>query len=182
MQERGLVDKKVHQVVLLSGPVASGKSTLTRLLSDRHGFCPVSTRELLAQRTQDRRSLQALGASLDQSSAGKWVLDELIRVTGISSQGVSIVVDAVRTCDQIRWVRDAFGASVVHVHIKGSVETLSARHNSRLEQYRYDEVRIHPVEQKVSGLVLCADLVIDTTYCSPESALNRLVSYLRSRD
>ena len=36
-----------QQVVLLSGPIASGKTTLARSLEQRFGFCVVNTRELL---------------------------------------------------------------------------------------------------------------------------------------
>ena len=52
-----LLESNAKHVVLFSGPIAAGKTTLSQLLADRLGFCIVSTRELLTQGVQDRRSL-----------------------------------------------------------------------------------------------------------------------------
>ena len=72
-----LAQSNVERVVLLSGPIASGKTLLGRLLAGRFGLCIVSTRELLAQGIQDRRFLQVAGALQDDSTAGRWVRDGL---------------------------------------------------------------------------------------------------------
>ena len=168
-----------QQVVLLSGPIASGKTTLARLLADRFGFCVVSTRELLLRHVgEDRWSLQAAGASMDDSTGGRWVSDGLVRLRRQSSAEVSFVVDSVRTLDQIWWVRDAFGSSVQHVHLTAAVKVLSDRYGSRSEGYRYQDVSDHSVEQGVNLLEASAGLVLDTGSLTPELVLEMVVDHL----
>ena len=173
-----LLEPSVERVVLLSGPVASGKTTLSRLLADRFGFCIVSTREILGEGGQDRLSLQAAGVSRDNSSAGRWVRDGLVQLQRQCSDEISFVVDSVRTLDQVRWVQKTFGASVEHVHLKANLEVLSNRYDVRSEGYQYEEVRYDPVEQTVGVLGEWATLVIDTSYSSPESVLLQVVNHL----
>ena len=166
------------QVILISGPIASGKTTLSLLLAERLGFHVVSTRELLAWETPDRRTLQAAGASLDDSTDGRWVLDALLRLRAQLPNATPVVVDAVRTLDQIQWVRNAIGASVVHVHLTAADEALSGRYLSKFEGYDYEQVKNDQVEQGVRPLASSANMVIDTTNDSPLSVLERLASIL----
>ena len=134
--ERAVKVEELHgtntrQVVLVSGPIASGKTTLCRLLAQRLGFCVLSTRELLAQGAPNRVALQAAGASLDESTGGRWVLDGLLQMQKLRPDSALFAVDAVRTLDQIRRVRYALGESVVHVHLTATREILSNRYESR---------------------------------------------------
>ena len=173
-----LLESSAERVVLLSGPVASGKTTLSRLLADRFGFCIVSTRELLGEGPQDRLSLQAAGASRDDGSAGRWVRDGLVQLQGQWSDEIYFVVDSVRTLDQIRWVRKTFGASVEHVHLTAHLDVLAGRYSSRSEGFEYAEIRNDPVERSVGVLVSYADLVIHTGGLGPESVLGLVADHL----
>ena len=168
----------VRRVVLLSGPIASGKTTLGRLLADHFSFCFVSTRELLGKGVGDRRSLQAAGAFWDDSTGGRWVSDALVSLHERCPSGVSFVVDSVRTMDQIRWVRRSFGDSVVHVHLTAAECVLSARYTFRSEGYRYTDVTGDPVERGVSVLEKSAELVLDTGRSTPEFLLGELAVHL----
>ncbi len=87
-------------------------------------------------------------------------------------------VDAVRTLDQIRWVRSALGESVVHIHLTATREILSNRYECRDDRYSYDEVASDQTEQGVNSLGLEADLAIDTTNQSPSEVVAHLASYL----
>ena len=168
-----------QQVVLLSGPIASGKTTLARLLADRFGFYVVSTRELLLRHVgEDRWYLQAAGASMDDSTGGRWVSDGLVRLRRQCSAEVPFVVDSVRTLDQIWWLRDAFGGSVEHVHLVADVGVLSDRYSSRFEGYRYQDVSSDPVEQGVNVLAGSAGLVVDTGNLTLELVLGRVAGHL----
>ena len=173
-----LAQSNVERVVLLSGPIASGKTSLGRLLAGRFGLCIVSTRELLAQGIQDRRFLQAAGALQDDSTAGRWVRDGLVQFQSRCPDQVSFVVDSVRALDQIRWVRETYGPSVQHIHLTASAEVLATRYESKSEGYQYDEVRDDPVEQTVWLLGESANVVIDTSYLCPESVLLQVVKHL----
>ena len=168
-----------QQVVLLSGPIASGKTTLARLLADRFGFCVVSTRELLLRHVgDDRWSLQAEGASMDDSTGGKWVSDGMVRLRRQCSAEVSFVVDSVRTLDQIWWIRDAFGGSVKHVHLLADVDVLSDRYSSKLEGYTSQDVSGDLVEQGVNVLAGSAGFVVDTSHSTPELVLRKVAGHL----
>ena len=169
----------VKRVILLSGQIASGKTTLSHLLADRFGYRAVSTRELLSQEEQDRRSLQSVGASWDDSSSGRWIRDELVRLQDQCSAEMSFVVDSVRTLEQIRWVCETFGELVVHVHLTASLDVLAGRYDSRSEGYRYEEISNDPVEQAVCVLASSATIIIDTTNHSPEAVLCLLNSQVR---
>ena len=168
----------VEHVVLLSGPIASGKTTLARLLADRFGFCVVSTREFLRKGVGDRLSLQAAGASLDDSTDGRWVRDALVSLHERRNSGVLFVVDSVRTLDQVRWVRETFGNSVAHVHFTAAEGVLSARYGSRSEGYRYCDVSGDRVELGVRALEGSAGLVLDTNCLTPDFLLGKVAGHL----
>ena len=174
-------ESSVKHVALVSGPIASGKTTLSRLLAARFGFCVVSTRELLAQVARNRRALQSAGASFDDSTGGRWVRDGLLRLQSQSPAETLFVVDSVRTLDQVRWVRETFGESVKHIHLTASLERLSGRYHSRFEGLSYNEVVGDLVEQKVVFLALSADLVIDTESLDPDSVVDCVADNLGLR-
>src|ERR1035438_10627929 len=62
------------QVVLLSGPVASGKTTLVQALVEKYAFHPFKTRQLIQavkNVKSERRALQRAGDVLDRQTDGK---------------------------------------------------------------------------------------------------------------
>lgn len=146
------------KVVVISGQVATGKSTLAHGLADRYGGSRVSTKELLqhaAERRGDelpaeRAALQAYGTKLDEETGGGWVADAvsaLISGAGIAGQAPADqapvlgsdaptglwVIDAVRIPAQIEALRSALGIDIVHVHLHSSTAVLAARYAERGE-------------------------------------------------
>src|ERR1700722_3248475 len=110
-------------VVVLSGPIASGKTTLAadlaRLVSASH----VSTSGLIsasAGRPLGRDELQRLGSGADRLGAD-WIIDAVRQVADRLPTGGVIVVDAARTIAQVRRLRVAAASvwRVVHVHLSG---------------------------------------------------------------
>jgi hypothetical protein len=69
------------RILVLSGGIASGKSSVARLVAERFGFHIISTRGILEQlpaaqgRALTRTDLQELGNRLDSDTNGSWVLD-----------------------------------------------------------------------------------------------------------
>lgn len=65
---------KKLRIVLLSGPICSGKSALVRLLNEKHGAKIVKTRELILKKAPktkpERKALQRAGQRLDQLDGG----------------------------------------------------------------------------------------------------------------
>ena len=106
------------RVVLLSGPICSGKSALVRLLKERHGAKIIKTRELILKKAPktkpERKALQLAGQRLDKKDGGAWVGEALQRsidsyATAPTPKGL-YVVDSVRIPGQIEAIRRAYCA------------------------------------------------------------------------
>lgn len=65
------------RIVILSGPIGSGKTSLAEMLSHHYGAKIIKTRELilkqLVNKKQDRASLQKAGEKLDRVDNGAWL-------------------------------------------------------------------------------------------------------------
>src|SRR5690348_7924443 len=109
-----------RMIVLLSGPVSSGKSTLADALIQQAGFELIKTWEMLTERApevaRERSALQKLGEQLDIDTKGDWVAVDLSRRARTLAEQAMIVVDAVRIPGQVEAVRRSFGSRVIHVH------------------------------------------------------------------
>lgn len=166
----------VKQIVVLSGPVATGKSKLAQSLVDRFSFHHIRTRELLVRRTgvsvEGRRELQSAGAQLDAETGGEWVADELERDLRQQPQDVLVVIDAVRIQLQVEALYSAYGAKVVHVHLTAPPEELTRRYSERWrnrpgELSSYAELMTDQTEANIGTLERTADVVIDTVRSTP---------------
>lgn len=184
------------QIILLSGGVRSGKTTLSDQLHRQFGLDLLKTREVIAALARrkmkrelepDRRALQLFGERLDRETDGKWVLKALDKVVRASRK--SIVVDSVRIKQQIRAIRQAYGFSVIHIHLKAPKRVLAGRYaeqrDTGIRELRsYSDVEANPTEARVGELEKIADVVIDTDLCRPEDVFVRAASHvgLYSRD
>lgn len=176
----------VSRVIILSGPVASGKSSLGSLLADQYGAKIFKTHELIRELKpkvpEERRPLQEAGELLDRTTKGQWVGDALTRLTSVSENLDLIVIDSVRIQKQIHAVRESFGTKVTHVHIFASHQELEKRYKKRQNKFKelpsYDEVKANPTESKVGELERIADVVINTDRNTPEDVLIRVATRL----
>ena len=176
-------------IVVISGPVAAGKTTLAEGLCARYGGRRFSTRSLLADRLgddqgSDRRALQELGHELDELTGGAWLTTALTPALYEETASNLAVIDAVRIPQQIEHLRRAFGRRVVHIHLTASDAVLSARYEGRrraselVEFATYAELRSDPVEAKTDELRDDADVVIDTARSSAGDILIRAAARL----
>lgn len=183
-----------HIIVALSGPVASGKSTLAAGLVSRYGAAHVSTRELLQARAAagggpglvDRRALQEFGEELDLRTSGRWVAADLKPWVESASPGGVVVIDAVRVPEQLAELRNLFGRRVWHVHVETtSLSELERRYAERaanngpvVELENYAQVRANKTEASVPHLAQLADVVLDTFRSTPADVLVRCAARL----
>ena len=81
-----------HLIVVLSGRIASGKSTLAEQLKNLFDATVVKTWELLVSLNpdleEDRKALQEFGDQMDVKTEGKWIAQALGRK--ITIWGVTI--------------------------------------------------------------------------------------------
>ena len=178
------------RIVLISGPICSGKSALARKLGDLHGARIMKTKDLILKarpRTvRERRKLQLAGQRLDNEDGGNWVARELqgsidAATEGQTPQGM-FVVDSVRIPGQVEAIRRAYGAVVHHIHLTASQEELRTRYGKRLSQedsaVGYDALKRNRTERKIEDLARLADVVVDTDRCSEGAVLVRATALL----
>jgi adenylosuccinate synthase len=178
------------QIILLSGGVSSGKTTLSDELHRRFGLEVLKTKEVIKTLARkklgreleaNRRAMQLFGEKLDRQTGGTWVCDAVKKLVRGPNQ--ILVVDAVRIKQQIRAVRRAYGFSVVHIHLRAPRRVLAERYenrgNTELRELRsYSDVGSNPTEAHVTELEDVADVVIDTDTSRPEDVLVRAASQL----
>jgi adenylosuccinate synthase len=173
------------QIILLSGPVASGKTTLGKSLVERYGFRLIKTRELIrSQRSvgNERGALQRAGDALDRKTNGQWLANALDREIAGLPEDAKVLVDAVRLKSQADAVRAAFGQRVIHIHVTAPEAVLAARYATRLASVRelpsYADVRRNKTERNIDRLAPIADIVIDTQRNSEPDVLVRAAGRL----
>jgi adenylosuccinate synthase len=183
------------QIVLLSGSISSGKSTLSNLLNEQFAFHVLKTKKIIQsfalqklgkEIEPERRAMQKFGESLDKETKGRWVRDALsrfIRDLGPAGIEAKVVVDAVRILDQIRAIRQAYSFSVIHVHLKAPTEVLEKRYKGRhvvgfKELASFSEAEKNKTESRVRELEDAADFVIDTSRCLAQAVLVRAATHL----
>lgn len=182
-----------RRIVLLSGPIAAGKTTLAAALATRFAITGFKTKRVVdaAEReatsrpelgaSADRAILQRAGDALDHATGGRWVSDALLPLVTSAPHG-AWTVDAVRTEQQVAAVRSTGAASVVHIHLTAPLHVLEDRYASRAgtdgEFGTYAASRANDTESRVEHLATLADLVIDTGRSSPEDVLTRVAAFL----
>ncbi|MGU7841427.1 AAA family ATPase [Burkholderia sp. AW33-5] len=164
-------------LVLLSGPLAVGKTTLRDYLVAMHGFDYVRSSAFLIEKAQredlpaDRRGLQELGDRLDAETDYRWIVDEVALPSMYASAGKTHwLVDAVRKPKQVEHFKSLEHVNVVHVHLTAPEEVLRLRYESRLAKNAaglsapsYDDAIAHPNEVAARSLIQIADVVVDVT-------------------
>jgi adenylosuccinate synthase len=165
-------------IVLLSGRVRSGKSTLAAQLQGLFGADLFSSRELIVSRAPDasenRGAQQTTGSRLDRDEGADWLALPFARwVTGLPANAL-VVLDAVRTRDQVEAIRRSFTDRIVHLHLQAPYETLADRYadlskgSASSSGESYERVSSDPTEAGVDELGNYADAVLDTSLCTPD--------------
>lgn len=180
----------MEPIVLLSGPIAAGKSTICAHLVESFGFQLVKTNELLRMLGEDslefeRIALQEFGEYLDRTTSGDWVRLALLRKIEAREIDVRgrIIVDSVRIREQIQSLRRAFGNRIVHIHLTAPNATLEKRFKHRRkrkfkEAGNFAETQKNPTEIAVRGLSEIADVVVNTDRCVEQDIVTRVASHL----
>jgi len=179
----------VKRIVVLSGKVCSGKTTLANLLTECFGAQIFRTKEYLKEidpKTElARDAMQILGEKLDIKTRGGWVCEGLRKfiMSEEASDNNIIIVDAVRIRNQIAAIRRGYRDQVVHIHLDAPYNELAQRYkrkrpNDLKELGSYRKVQMNPTESKVEELKKIADVVIDTKRCTEDDIKIKAASYL----
>lgn len=184
-------------ILVLSGEICTGKSTISDKLEKEFGFLHCKTRDglnYLAEKkyvgaSQDRDFLQKFGEELDNEGGGKWVLDYFQEIYEKDfATNNFYVVDSARILKQIQHMRNAYSYFVYHVHLTGSPAELERRFYERgdikslpedEQKSKYKRYKANATEAQVNSMASEADLVIDTDRCNDEDVFIRVASFFR---
>ncbi len=178
------------RIVLVSGPICSGKTAITKHLKDRYDAQIIKTRDLILEakpRTKPvRRSLQLAGQALDNADGGAWVGQALAEVLEGRKKGSTptglYVVDSVRISGQIDAIRKAYGAEVHHIHLTAKEEELKRRFDARSattdQDVSYEDLKRNRTEKNIEKLAELADIVVSTDQCTSAAVLVRATAML----
>jgi adenylosuccinate synthase len=171
----------------MSGPIAVGKSTVSKLLIDEYGFMAIKTSQFLRRVADaegagtDRTSLQNLGDRLDKDSDFRWVVDDVAMLAMSKRTDVERwLLDAVRKRRQVEHFRDAL-PRVLHVHFTAPEDVLRARYLKRIGAGEnaqpgppYEVAISHENEIAARSLIHVADMVVNLAEISALAAAGRI--------
>ncbi|WP_233842831.1 AAA family ATPase [Dyella sp. 2HG41-7] len=173
----------VERLLLLSGAIGAGKTSVACALMNRYAFRKVGSSDYLKslippdelkEGDELRLQLQELGDRLDEQTDYLWIVDP-VAISTIQKQAsvTRWLIDAVRKERQVEHFRQQFGASVRHVHFTAPDALLRARYTGR--GISYDQAVDHPNEVNARQLGKIADVLIDTSVLDPHTIANRIV-------
>jgi len=178
----------ITRIVILSGQISSGKTTLAEGLSKHYGMKIFKTSKILRDRIGpekriDRRVLQDEGDKLDSQTQGEWVLDELNKWLEQQKNVHGVIIDSVRIKEQINFLKDYFWPNVAHIHLKAPKNELEIRFKSRKngtldKESDYNRIKQNQTEKQIDELANIADLVIDTKRSTEGDVLTRAACYI----
>lgn len=166
------------KIILLSGELAVGKSTISDKLQEKFNFNILNSKKPITVQAEKSRKkgskreiFQYVGNQLDKKTDGKWLV-EFYQPDLIKSD--RFVVDAVRIKKQIDAFRERYGTSVFHVHLSANPNDLKRRFIRRKPGTTSDEYELYKrdsTERNVNDLSYYADLIINTSSINPTDAV-----------
>lgn len=165
-------------IIVLSGPIAVGKTSFSDALRERYPADKVSTRNYILKVkgvADDRAALQKAGAELDAETNGRWVADVVEEALRMTTREY-LLVDSARIAGQVDGLRERFGTDRVHhFHLTAPHAVLEKRYVSRSRETRefetYAEASEDPTEASVETLQAIADVIVDTGRSDPSSCV-----------
>lgn len=171
-------------LLLLSGPVASGKTEIAKHLIQHHSFKEFKSsaflKELAAKENIEptRFNLQEIGDNLDTQTDYFWIVEQAIRSLEEAPENKLWLIDSVRKKRQIEHFRNAENAKVIHAHVYAPESILETRYKLRQSSHNiaeYENAIQHTNEISARALFSVAELLLDTSTLSPQQASLRII-------
>ncbi|ARP82341.1 hypothetical protein CAL12_16970 [Bordetella genomosp. 8] len=179
----------VKRLLLLSGQMRSGKSSLAQVLKENYNFQGISTSGYLkshihpASGDVTRSWMQNLGDQLDQETDFAWVVDSVaIPAMEAAPATESWLIDAVRKPRQVEHFRAWSPYAVRHVHLYAPESILQVRYAAGLSagDPTYSSAIAHPNEVAASSLGVFADQTFDTSQASALEIAKQIIHLWRA--
>ena len=173
-------------ILLISGPLAVGKSQVASYLIEEYGFNKISSSAYLKSILDEqklgvsRQSLQELGDRLDKDTKYKWLATDIICPAVQADLHSHWLIDAVRKPEQVEFIRSQF-KNVYHVHFVADESVLLQRYSERMAtgdhaegNTAYELAITHPNEVSARSLKNVANCVIDLGNESAKAAAEKI--------
>ena len=168
-----------QRLLILSGPIAVGKSSVVQMLIQHHEFRKLSSGAYLSDLAKSdgldcsRLGLVRLGDQLDVETDFSWVVTELTIPALIASpKRTRWLFDSVRKRKQVEHFRAHLPDSVYHLHLTAPDLILKGRFTSRAlpsdETTTYEAAIDTNNEREARSLNQIADRVLDTGDLNPK--------------
>lgn len=179
-------------LLLFSGEIASGKTTIAKNLEDRYNFIRIGTgtylQGLLGQKGLDvnRENLQKLGDELDDNTKGRWAYELVKNEVSKFEYHSNLVFDSVRRDFQISVFRQEWSGKIVHVHFRADAKILHdrfaerAKVDNRDSKNEYGLIKENSTEAQVSILSDLSDISINTGTVN-QDICSDLIGYISSK-
>ncbi|MHC5234409.1 adenylosuccinate synthetase [Brucella sp. LJL56] len=179
----------LKKIIVLSGPIAVGKTVFAQELMRRYPCEKLSTRNYIVtvkHVPNERRALQEAGAALDRETGGAWVSDAASK-TDLPLDKKFLLIDSARIPGQVEYLRKRFGReNVHHIHLTAPRDVLIERFEKRPAHLReaptYDEAAVDQTESGVDRLSHIADIVVATEKFDIKSCVTFATTGILSSD
>lgn len=180
----------MHRVVILSGHSRTGKTSLAERLEKQFQFYFIKTSTIVreyavkSKRPHDRKGLQDLGDEFDKDFGDDWLfryVEEVITVLDTNNhEDRDIVVDSVRTWEQLEPFRNCPFIDLIHVHLFASgAEIIGRAHEKYGDNTVIEQNDIIKRESDIERFKADADIRINTNYTDTDDTLVRVLARLR---
>jgi len=179
----------MRKVIAISGHICTGKSELGRRLQDQFGYHLIKTSDILRRIANERgmestrRALQALGDELDVETKHEWVLTASLASATAINPTKPIVIDNIRTREQLEHFRRRHDLAVIHAHLWAGREELERRFKKKnadagAEAASYTDADLIKHEGDILAFKSDADVRINTERTDSSDTLVRVAARL----
>lgn len=170
-------------IVLISGGIATGKTTTAAALAELYGGRHLRVRHVLAEilgvDVNDRRAMQNEGAALDRRTSGTWLRDYLLHA---ETEQALLVVDSLRTVPQTVSLLESVGSSRL-AHLQAHESIRRKRYLSADDPVKralsFDDALSHPTERAADDLATLATVVVETDELAPRQIARVIAQAVR---
>jgi len=179
----------MHRVVVLSGHSRTGKTNLAEGLERRFQFYWIKTSVVVREHAvqhkllHDRKGLQDLGDVFDEEIGHDWVFRYVQKVIEeLDEHGHKdrdIIVDSIRTWEQLAPFRNSTSINLVHVHLYASRSEIMNRAQAKYgDNAVIEQNDIIKRESDIERFRDDADIRINTDLTDTKDTLVRVVAHL----